>query len=390
MILWDTDQRGFAVRIGPRNTRYPNGKISYFVQKRTGGRGSKEFRYVFGQYPQMDIKEARNRALSLISDIRGNINVSKQRKETIDLRRAEAEASRTKKFEDIFQEYRKTKSDGSYYWEVDLVYYQNKYFVPRFGSLAVTEITKDDIRTLLKSIKHKSVAKKAEAQLRPFFKYCVQEDIIYANPMTDLAPLPKLKSRDRVLSREELVAFWKATEEMKKAGSLFGHVYQLLLLTGQRLREIAHMEHDELNLLEQIFNLSAKRSKNGLAHIVHLSDLALEIITTAPRNSNQFVFSYNRHALSGFSVSKRILEQTMQKYLDKPLKPFQLRDLRRTFATNCAELGIDHNIADRILNHVSDSQSGVKGIYQRYEFLPERKAAMLTWNNYVQSLIGLR
>ena len=78
----------------------------------------------------------------------------------------------------------------------------------------------------------------------------------------------------------------------------------------------------------------------------------------------------------------------MQKYLDEPLKPFQLRDLRRTFATCCAELGIDHNIADRILNHVSDSQSGVKGIYQRYEYLPERKAAILTWNTHIERLVA--
>ena len=103
------------------------------------------------------------------------------------------------------------------------------------------------------------------------------------------------------------------------------------------------------------------------------------------------MFSYGQHGqpeLSGFSNSKRILDRTMQKYLDKPLKPFQLRDLRRTFATCCAELGIDHNIADRILNHVSDSQSGVKGIYQRHEYLAERKAAMLTWGRYIGQLIA--
>jgi integrase len=189
-----------------------------------------------------------------------------------------------------------------------------------------------------------------------------------------------------VLTKEELVAFWRATEDMKRAGSLFGHVYQLLLLTGQRLREIAHMEREELNISDQIFTLSANRSKNGLAHIVHLTPLALGIIASAPIRSKQYVFSYNKNKLSGFSASKRILEQEMQKYLDKPLKPFQLRDLRRTFATGCAELGIDHNIADRILNHVSDAQSGVKGVYQRYEYLPERKAAMITWSSYIENI----
>ncbi len=387
MILWDEDVRGFAVRVGPRNTKYPKGKVSYFVQKRTGGRGSKEFRYVFGEYPQLEIPAARKKARSLIADVEANLNIAKQRRDIIELRRAEAENSRTKKFSHIFEEYRKHRSDGSYYWESDILYYNNKYFIPHFGNLAVTEISKGDIRNLLKSITHKSIAKKSEAQLRPFFKYCVREDIIKINPMADLAPLPKLKSRDRVLTKEELVAFWKATEDMKREGSLFGHVYQLLLVTGQRLREIAHMEREELNIPDQIFTLSANRSKNGLAHIVHLSPLALGIIASASRKSSQFVFSYNKNKLSGFSASKDILEQTMQKHLGKSLRPFQLRDLRRTFATGCAELGIDHNIADRILNHVSDAQSGVKGVYQRYEYLPERKQAMLTWNKYIEGLI---
>jgi hypothetical protein len=147
VILWDQQLRGFGVRVGPPNTKYPNGKISYFVQKRSGGRGSKEFRYVFGEYPQLDISTARNKALSLIADVRDNLNIAKRRKDTVELRRAEAEASRTKKFKDIFEAYRKLRSDGSYYWETDILYYYNKYYVPHFSDLAVTEIAKGDIRT---------------------------------------------------------------------------------------------------------------------------------------------------------------------------------------------------------------------------------------------------
>src|SRR6476660_4666543 len=86
IILRDLELRGFAVRVGPKNTKNPTGKISYFVQQRTAGRGSREFRYVFGDSPMMDIKEARNKALSLIADIRANGNPAKLRKDTIELR----------------------------------------------------------------------------------------------------------------------------------------------------------------------------------------------------------------------------------------------------------------------------------------------------------------
>ncbi len=388
ITLWDTDLRGFGVRIGPPNDKYQNGKISYFVQSRIGGRGSREIRYVFAQYPSMDIPQARILALTLIAKIKNNIDIAKEKRSLFAQRRAEFEASKTQKFREIFEQYRKVRSDGTYYWERDFIYYQNKYFFPTLGNVSIKDITKDDIRGLLKAMEHKSMAKRAEQILRPFFKWCLQEDIIPQNPMIDLAPLPKSKSRNRVLSKVELIAFWKATEELKKDQSLFGHVYQLLLLTGQRLREIAHMERNELDLAQQTFTLSAKRSKNDLSHIVHLSPLALAVISSVTVKSNELVFSYRGSKLSGFSVSKSILDRTMQRYLDKPLEPFQLRDLRRTFATNCAELGINHNIADRILNHVSDSQSGVKGIYQRYEFLQERKEAILKWSKYVEETIA--
>lgn len=382
IILWDSELRGFGVRLSPANSRYPDGKISYLVQKRTGGRGTKEVRLTF-EAP--DTATARDKALLLISQIRNGEDPSKRKKDLLSQRRLEYREFKTKKFIDIFEQYRKIKSDGSYYWERSIIYNKNNHLAPAFGGSGLSQITKDDIRSMLKAIPSKSVAKVIEAQLKPFFKWCVQEDLLAHNPMIDLAPLPTVKSRDRVLSKTELIAFWKATEDIIKTDKpLFGYVYRLLLLTGQRLREIAHMESAELNFAEQIFTLSAARAKNDLAHIVHLSPLAITLIEAAPRKGNRYVFSYNGHKpLSGFSASKRLLDKYMQHYLDEPLRSFQLRDLRRTFATTCAELGIDHNIADRILNHVSDAQQGVKGIYQRFEFLAERKAAMLKWNDFV-------
>ena len=51
------------------------------------------------------------------------------------------------------------------------------------------------------------------------------------------------RSRDRVLSDEEIATFWKAA---KAIGEPFGPLCQLLLLTGQRLREVAGMREDEI------------------------------------------------------------------------------------------------------------------------------------------------
>ena len=48
-----------------------------------------------------------------------------------------------------------------------------------------------------------------------------------------------------------------------------------------------------------------------------------------------------------------------------------------------AGLGFAPHVVERVLNHVSGSQGGLVGVYQRHEYRPERKAAMTAWSDHV-------
>src|SRR5262245_7288719 len=98
IYLYDDVLRGFGVRIGPHNTKYPNGKITYFVEKRAGGRKSKKYRYVFAEYPTMEPGVARDKALHLISQIRDGVDISAKRKAVFDKREQELVDYNTKQF----------------------------------------------------------------------------------------------------------------------------------------------------------------------------------------------------------------------------------------------------------------------------------------------------
>jgi integrase len=63
-----------------------------------------------------------------------------------------------------------------------------------------------------------------------------------------------------------------------------------------------------------------------------------------------------------------------------------LHDLRRTVVSGMARLGIAPHVADKILNHQSGTISGVAAVYQRHEFLHERKMALDTWGQFISSL----
>ena len=61
-----------------------------------------------------------------------------------------------------------------------------------------------------------------------------------------------------------------------------------------------------------------------------------------------------------------------------------IHDLRRTVVTGMAGLGVAPHIADKVLNHQSGTISGVATVYQRHEFLAERKEALLAWGQHLE------
>jgi integrase len=99
-------------------------------------------------------------------------------------------------------------------------------------------------------------------------------------------------------------------------------------------------------------------------------------------------------AVSGFSRAKRRLGAAMVKAKRADLgarkgdviSPWTLHDLRRTGATGMAGLGIPPHVVDKVLNHASGTIRGVAAVYNRFEYLEERRAALEAWGRYVCNL----
>src|SRR5260370_37406972 len=67
---------------------------------------------------------------------------------------------------------------------------------------------------------------------------------------------------------------------------------------------------------------------------------------------------------------------------------WRLHDLRRTCVSGMARLGIAPHVADKILNHQSGTISGVAAVYQRHEFLAERREALDRWGTHVAHIVA--
>jgi integrase len=227
-------------------------------------------------------------------------------------------------------------------------------------------------------------------RFRTFCRWAVDNDIIPTDPTAGVRKPHKNTPRDRVLADAEMRAFWSATERM---GYPFGPLFRLLLLTGQREAEVAGMCWSELDDAEAptLWTIPSSRTKNGKSHTVHLGGaLAQEVLAAVPRVASQDMLftTTGETAVSGFSEAKRKLDAIMADAIDGEIEHWVLHDLRRTATTLMAQIGIPPHIADRVLNHTGGTISGVAGIYNRFQYIDERKAALDALGRYIEGLIG--
>ncbi len=192
--------------------------------------------------------------------------------------------------------------------------------------------------------------------------------------------MPKLPPRKRVLTDDELVKVYRAAEKQPYP---YGTIVRLLILTGQRRAEITALRPGWYKHNEQLIALPADITKNKREHFVPLGPLALAIVADMPEEAALWFpcKRKNGNTFSGFSKCFERLKDDME-----DVRPFTLHDLRRTFSTNLAKLGVLPHIKEMLLNHIS-AKTDVEAIYDTYKYLPEMRAAMLLWEARFTALL---
>ena len=68
--------------------------------------------------------------------------------------------------------------------------------------------------------------------------------------------------------------------------------------------------------------------------------------------------------------------------------PWRLHDLRRTAATGMASIEIAPHVIEAVLNHVGGARAAVAGVYNRFSYAPEKKAALERWDAHLARLVS--
>jgi integrase len=372
-IIFDDDVAGFGVRIRA------GGSKKFVYQYKAG---SKNRRMTLGSVTAVDVGKARDIAKDLYAKVRlGQDPQGEKIKSKI-------EAAETfKAAAEEFLAYKQTEvRRGSHVgFTHHLMVHARSLHHLQFG-----KVDRRDVAQAIGSVTRGAgipTGNRVRSTLSSLFAWGVAQGRLEHNPVIGTVPNKGEKPRERVLKPYELRLIWSALPDQDQYGS----IVKLLMLTAQRLSEIAGLCRSEIH--GDVIELGAERVKNGKPHTVPISRAAGVILAAQPRRGGpdgkvrDSIFGYADGPYGGWSHSKKRLDKTIAKIAGEPLAPWVIHDLRRTAVTGMADLGIAPHIIEAVVNHISGHKGGIAGVYNRATYASEVRAALETWGNHVMAIV---
>lgn len=356
------------------------GTAAWTLRFRIGGR-RKEL--TLGRYPDMSIAKARELAAEKRVAVSQGVDVAQEkqtRKESAKLAATLAKVGTVKALYEEFYE-RQIAERRKHPEQVAGVF--ALHILPKLGSKQVEEVKPADIDAMLRPLTDRGVfrtAAKALQMTKALFAYAMKRHIIISNPAapfnwTDIGG--ETGPRSRVLSKGELVKFFKAMRDTPNFPAYSAAALKLLLALGVRKMELLTATWDQFDLKAGEWHLPADQTKTESAIRIPLSPWAIRILEdqrTRQQRNNPYLFPVQRIAPG--KTTRYMGETTLNHALymmQSDLDPFTVHDLRRTARTHLAALGVAPHIAEMCLNH---KIKGIEAVYNVHDYFAERRAAL--------------
>jgi integrase len=268
----------------------------------------------------------------------------------------------------------------------------NRLVKPRIGEIGIYEIRRSHVVGMLDEIADEHGPRMADLALayaRKAFNWYASRDDSFQVPIVKGMgrTKPKERARKRVLADDEIRDLWTALEQVRGVPAFVPRYVRLLFLTATRRNEAAMLRTNELD--GSIWTIPAERYKNKLPHVIPLTTEVRAQIGKIEKGTG-FIFSTDGGdtAINGFSKVKNAIDAAIAEVRlaagREPMEDWTFHDLRRTARSLMSRAGVPADHAERCLGHVI---SGVRGVYDRHEFLEEKRLAFEALATIVGSIL---
>lgn len=380
--VWEDGRTGFGVRVTPRGTK------TFMLMYRFAGKAR---RLTLGVYPAMGLSAARLAAAQARDQLDHGIDPGVG---VVEQRQVERTTPTVQQLVELYLEQWAKPNKRTWREDERLL---NKDVVPILGSRKASDIRRRDVRELVAAIAKRGApiaANRTLAAVRKMFAWALADEVpgIDVNPAAGIAPPGTEVPRDRVLSADELKALWRGLDGagMRPVVRL---AIRFLLVTLARRGEVASMAWADVDTESGIWTIPAPVAKNGIAHRVPLTSLALDLLCQAKalkagavggeQPASPFVFPSPRGdgAVTGSAIS-HALRRTAG---DMGLADVTPHDLRRSGASHMASVGVPRLVIGKVLNHV---EAGITAVYDRHGYDREKRQALEAWETRLQAVVA--
>lgn len=415
----DTQVPGFGVRVTDAGTK------TFILRTRYPGSDSPGRREI-GRVGVVSLVDAREKAAKWRSLVEKGIDPARQ--EEAD--RAEQLRKQKITFKAVVDDFIRDKLPEERKGE-DVKREIRRDLLPVWEKRPITEISDLDVIAVIsgKAPDGKTGARNLLALIKRFFRWAVAKRIygITESPCATLSAKDILgegpSNRDRILSDDEILAFWRATERMPYP---VGPAYQLLMRTALRLREATWAQRNEFDPLimdridarpneavrwddipadRSIWTIPKERmkgkksgKKQARAHAVPMTDEIVALMASLPRFKGRFLFSTtNGQVPVSFGTKvKKELDKLMLEELrdlargrgkdteDVTLPHFVNHDIRRTVRSHLSRLKIEEVAREAVLAH---ARPGIAGVYDLHDYREEKREALQLWAARLRTIV---
>lgn len=379
--IWDTELKGFCLRLYPKSRKSPEGRRVYSVKFRIG-RTQRWF--TIGEHGSPWTPEtARKKAEAIFRDVSDGIDPQAEKLE----RRADLTVS---EWIDLYvEEGPKAKpSKRASSWAQDKSSL-TRHVKPLIGRKVARDLRPSDVSKMIAEIvagatarnektdkKHgraivrggPAIAKRTASTLSAMFSWAIQHGglKVAANPARGASVnAPKRAAKERFLSNEEAIALFDIIDTMetdKRLNAGHADAFRLLMLTGARRTEIAGLRWSEVDLVRRRLVLPRERTKAGEKsgeRRIALNSAAVAILKKRPGSNKVYVFP----AYRGEGPIIGLQKSWAAVRVAAGLPGLRIHDLRHSFASFAIADGASLFMVGKALGH-SDTR-----VTERYAHL---------------------